>query len=383
MTRIEAKKILFPVLLFFLMLMTLEIFVRVVLANNALFYRLHGPIQGLDDASQRIQWVRAHRHGPVVVHGFNQYDRDLGWGVRAGLRDYKDEDGSILNTNSRGLRGRQDFPYERVPGKARVVMLGDSFTFGDEVSDDQTYVHHLEKMFPRAEFINLGVSGYGHDQILLAWQKEGIRYRPDFVILGFLYYDMERNLRNFRFYSKPKFEILGGRLKLTNVPVPDPEFFRSTEFFRLKTLDLFHMLWQRAGWWTGINEKKMKFVSRAILKELVRSVRESGAVPVFVYFSTEDDFIQYFSAPTSREEFFFDLCGENKIDCVSVRPAFIERLKAGEILDTFGHWDPRGHEIAAQTIAKYFDEKGFSEKLQSAAAEPSARPAPGKETGYV
>lgn len=360
----SQKTILFTVLYLLLIFFAVEVFCRVILASDAFFYKLHGPVQGLDDASQRIQWVKAYQRQNLVVHNFNNYSPSRGWGVVPGLKQLPVFDGKTMNTNSRGLRGAKEYSYERVPGKSRVVLLGDSFTFGDEVSDHETYVHHLERMYPNTEFINLGVSGYGHDQMLLYWKEEGVRYKPDLVILGFLYYDMERNLRKFRFYSKPKFVSRGGRLKLVNSPVPEPERLAAEEIFKLKTFDLIHMLWQRIGWNTGINVKKMKSLSGQIMDEIVESVRASGAVPVFAYFSTEDDFIQYFSSPTEREEFFFDYCESSKVDCVSVRPAFIERLKAGETLDTYGHWDPRGHEIAAQTISRFLDEKGFSKKLE-------------------
>ena len=53
-------------------------------------------------------------------------------------------------------------------------MLGDSFTFGEDVGDDETYSHHLEQLLPGTEVINLGVHGYGHDQMLIYLREEGI-----------------------------------------------------------------------------------------------------------------------------------------------------------------------------------------------------------------
>jgi hypothetical protein len=35
------------------------------------------------------------------------------------------------------------------------LILGDSFTFGDEVSDDETYSAHLQAMLPHTEIINM------------------------------------------------------------------------------------------------------------------------------------------------------------------------------------------------------------------------------------
>jgi hypothetical protein len=42
------------------------------------------------------------------------------------------------------------------------LILGDSFTFGDEVSDNETYSYYLQQMLPHTEVINMGVHGYGH-----------------------------------------------------------------------------------------------------------------------------------------------------------------------------------------------------------------------------
>ena len=98
--------------------------------------------------------------------------------------------------NSRGLRGKRDFPYTKNKNKVRILILGDSFTFGDEVSDDETYSARLQAMLPHTEIINMGVHGYGHDQMLILLKEEGIKYQPDIVILGFLALDMSKIYSN-------------------------------------------------------------------------------------------------------------------------------------------------------------------------------------------
>ena len=113
-------------------------------------------------------------------------------------------------------------------------MLGDSFTFGEDVGDDETYSHHLEQLLPGTEVINLGVHGYGHDQMLIYLREEGVRYRPDVVILGFLTGDMERNVLSFRDYAKPRFVLDGGKLALRNSPVPPPAEMAAAEKWRSK-----------------------------------------------------------------------------------------------------------------------------------------------------
>jgi hypothetical protein len=151
------------------------------------------------------------------------YDSSKGWMPKPNLRDVKAFTDKILNTNSKGLRGKKDFPYSKTKDKLRILILGDSFTFGDEVSDDETYAYYLQEMLPHTEVINMGVHGYGHDQMLILFKEEGIKYRPDIVLLGFLPLDMSRNLLDFRDFAKPRFILERGELKLTGIPVPRPE----------------------------------------------------------------------------------------------------------------------------------------------------------------
>jgi hypothetical protein len=77
-------------------------------------------------------------------------------------------------------------------------------------------------MLPHTEVINLGVHGYGHDQMLILLKKEGVKYEPDIVILGFMPIDMSRYLLKFRDFAKPRFILKGGKLKLTGSPQGSP-----------------------------------------------------------------------------------------------------------------------------------------------------------------
>ena len=65
------------------------------------------------------------------------------------------------------------------------------------------------------EVLNFGVHGYGTDQMLLRWEREGVAYAPDVVVLAFAYYHLDRNITGFRFYAKPHFILEpGGALQL-------------------------------------------------------------------------------------------------------------------------------------------------------------------------
>jgi hypothetical protein len=86
-----------------------------------------------------------------------------------------------VSSNSTGIRGKTEYSYNKIPGKARILILGDSFTFGGEVSDNETYPFYLQQMVPNCEAINFGVYGYGHDQMLVYLKEEGLKYKPDII----------------------------------------------------------------------------------------------------------------------------------------------------------------------------------------------------------
>lgn len=65
------------------------------------------------------------------------------------------QEGSI-KINSLGLRGR-DYPFPKPPNSKRVLMLGDSFTYGFGVSDDGAIFPSLLEKQLNAEFAQQGI----------------------------------------------------------------------------------------------------------------------------------------------------------------------------------------------------------------------------------
>ncbi len=92
--------------------------------------------------------------------------------------------------NSHGFRDAE-FPREKRPSTFRIVCLGDSWTFGANVGQDQAYPQRLEALlrreFPSADFevFNLGVLGYSSYQGLELLRRTAIHWVPDLVVIGF------------------------------------------------------------------------------------------------------------------------------------------------------------------------------------------------------
>ncbi len=157
---------------------------------------------------------------------YGRFDPEIGWvneeNARGFLKPNAEEPGGHVEINGKGLRGRE-FPYERVPGKKRLLMLGDSNTFGYGLEENETYPRMLEEMLGEGhEVINAAVIGYGIDQEYLFFRREGIKYRPDIVIVGFSAGDIYDSTCSMRFgVHKPFFRLVDGRLRLLNSPVPE------------------------------------------------------------------------------------------------------------------------------------------------------------------
>ena len=100
-----------------------------------------------------------------------------------------------ITINALGFRG-EDFDEAKAPGVLRILCLGDSYTFGDYVNDDETFPAALQAELRRRlpgrklEVINGGVNGYTiTDEAALAREK-GFALHPDVIVLGFVMNDL-------------------------------------------------------------------------------------------------------------------------------------------------------------------------------------------------
>ena len=89
-----------------------------------------------------------------------------------------------VTTNSSGFRGQREYAMARAPGTRRIVLLGDSFTFGFGAEDGEVVSAVLEERLNaaepgvRSEVLNMGVSGFGQAEELVTWQERARDWRP-------------------------------------------------------------------------------------------------------------------------------------------------------------------------------------------------------------
>ena len=119
-------------------------------------------------------------------------DPDLGWLPRPNVQGEHNRPRSFesrFSTNSLGLRDREH-PFEREPGIKRIVIVGDSFTWGYGVNDGETFADLIEKMAPDVEVINLGVTAFGLRQEIIYFQRLGIKFAPDILVVSLVQNDI-------------------------------------------------------------------------------------------------------------------------------------------------------------------------------------------------
>ncbi len=287
--------------------------------------------QGTDASSQRIAWVKRHTRNQTFIYAYDIYDPLRGWAVKPELHDlvWLSNQSMIVNSNSRGIRGKTEYSYAR----------------------------YLTSLLPDTEVLNLGVHGYGHDQMLLYLKEEGVKYSPDVVILGYVSLDPPRNLLSFRDFAKPKFELTKDGLRLTHVPVSTPESVMAWEPYRPKIFDLVVMARERVRSMVGWNQRRTEAITSAIFDELVKTTRENGAVPVFVYLPVLQETVNPQEGFTPDEQFLNQYCQERGMACLFLRRVFLEQVKKGAKFNTRSHWFASEHMLAAQAIRDFIYER--------------------------
>lgn len=159
------------------------------------FVRLMGMKDDRLPAARPTQLTKSARTGiAATLDGQSpvQYDREIGWVHRPGYS----WDGHTVSPQ--GLRGTRLYSEAPANPDKRILCLGDSFTFGYEVGDDETYPAHGERLAPGTEWINLGICGSGLTQSLLQYRKNGRRFGGKHVIIGFMTNNQKRTVNAFR-----------------------------------------------------------------------------------------------------------------------------------------------------------------------------------------
>ncbi len=153
---------------------------------------------------------------------FSTFDPHLGWKHARGASSvFRGRDFSArVRINELGLRGSAIRSKKPDAAVFRILLLGDSVTAGFEVEENETFAVRLEKSLNRCgregtrfEVINAGVRGYGTDQSLIYYEREGRRLGAALAVYTFVHNDLFENTKSSGLgghYPKPRFLVKDG-----------------------------------------------------------------------------------------------------------------------------------------------------------------------------
>lgn len=303
-------------------------------------------------------------------------DDRLGWrhakNVSKTFRN-EDSDDVAVSQNANGHRGKYYGPVKS-NGKYRILTLGDSFTEGVQVKEDELFSAHLEKLNTDVEVMNAGVGGYGTVQEYLYLTSEGLKFRPDLVLLMFYDNDLSDNClsyypgfgpRPFAVWKNGDIQIIEQldykEFKKFVIPVPLWTFLNSHSYLyyfvnvsiyqkifadkmrRLQRMDL-----------DGTQNCGRYEIFYGIVERMRNLLSAKGVQFGVVLIPTREDVERGYS-PTQQP--ILRSCQASGVNCLSLLDRFVSERSAGQRLYFTNdiHWTKSGHAIAADEIDTFVE----------------------------
>lgn len=326
-------------------------------------------------------WNQVRRTNQKLLQQFRGesafYAKDplLGWDVGKNRRsgDYA--------SSAEGIRSAgPDESYVRAGAGSRIALIGDSFTFGEEVAFDETWGHYLEQL-SGAQVLNFGVPSHGLDQTLFKFEHKVRTWSPQVVILGMLDAAAPRSGNVYLFlrpdqalpFSKPRFIAEDGELKAINVPVISAEqIYAQDSIFDLLLVEK-DVLFQRSHWersfhdasfvmrylfsrfpkWDAqpadLSETALDELSARLIEALSAKV-DAAEAKLFVVFLPERPQIE--GGGVKHRDAIAKSLAKDGIAIFDPTPCLLSRVKAEELFVKGGvHYSAKGNAALAACLA--------------------------------
>lgn len=353
MIKFLKTKIIYALYLFLL----IEIFLRIIFTLPFIQKRFYLKT----NTSSEIVWVNKKLFYFLIYgasldtpfYGYMEHDSLKGWKASPNLRNFvgaknPNKNHKRVSTNSKGMRGDKDFSYAKTIDKKRILFLGDSFTFGDEVNDNENYPYFVQQFLGTSyEVMNMGMNGYGHDQMLLWLKEEGLKYKADKIILGFMPLDIKRNMFSFWNYAKPVFNLEESGLKLSNVPVPTFRQVVFRQIFKSKIWEFCQLIKELLAVNSDDWKEKEKIITTAILDEIKKSSEQSGAEFLIIYIPLQEELVA--NTKSKELEFIESYVKSRKINFFNPLLELKEKAKSKKY-KMIGHYDAQLNRDFAESI---------------------------------
>jgi len=342
------------------------------------------------------------------------FDPTIGWRLRPGAYSVKPRhtfSTHQISIDDRGLRDESAGATNDGEG-ARVVILGDSFTFASAIPNEDTFPALMAKMpeagARRFQVINAGVQGYGTAQELLHMKDlAGRNIVGDVYVLMIFINDILDNLRlgeygaSERSPAQPGFELQpDGELKLTHHPkeehsenlAPPSRKFFTTEvltnsvrtflqtkptlvsfFTALGVQPTIHRMPSLiSGWYLEEVVNPGVPLMKALIKEIREEARRNNAQlvasmipsPIQVYpdvyhpilvrtFHSDAALGSYVADPAKPQKTVAKICEELEIPFLDLHPILVQNNGQELFIPADGHFSQAGHQVVARHLTAF------------------------------
>jgi len=285
----------------------------------------------------------------ILKHGkLFQSDPNFGWSVLPNLdleRSNANGEPWVIRTSKNGVRGSNVWKLNRVK---RVLIIGDSFAFGEGVNVEKRFDSILNTYFPRWSFINLGVMGYGTDQELMTARSYMNGLGKDDILFILTYYNdfLDIQRKSFAGRTKPWFELKKDKALLEHPPIIGfKEYFRDKSYILARVFQALEppkKAYIRNEWIRGVSLYKALITSEI-------KVFLSNKVSVVIAFHGMGNVSS--EIEKNIKIMFTSTCQPTLVHCLNLDN---ELNKHSKIFLKDKHWNNLGHQIVADKIIDFF-----------------------------
>ncbi len=286
--------------------------------------------------------------------------------------------GIAVTTNSLGLRDRE-FALKKTDNVFRILLVGDSFTFGQGVPLKLTLPKQLESklndlLTDSVEVVNFGVCGFNTFQEMMYVTRHGLALNPDMILPVWVHHDHDLNG-----YSYSDFEqfILNGTVTVSDSAdeldvdigldmkqvIYDIYSFLDRNFYTVKVFGgrmryllmecgvNLHVWEQTTDFLEDEEGIKLSYASLKHLSELCAKKGIEFGVVIYPYLQLLND--DHYDNLVYRQVESF--CTDNDIRCLNLFPHFkgLNQFRLHvNMIDS--HPNGKAHSIAADAVVDYF-----------------------------
>lgn len=308
---------------------------------------------------------------------FYMYDPDLGWT----LRPNSSSSNGMYWSSAGGLRAPgEGVSFARNTGQMDIALVGNSYTFGEEVRYDESYGFYLGRLLgSQFRVLNFGVPGYGIGQMFLRYEKDVRPRKPKVVLLSFITHNVRRTLWVYTFlgdvrwnspFAKPRFTLRDGELVKVTEFLPNPKsIFAQTSISELPFIELQPQyqandwedrFWNKSylvrlfvSWATRLHETSALLsegeieLNAKLIRAFVQSVKKEGSIPLVVFLPVGNELTN----PSSTNSLGKQVLERAGIDYIDPTPCLL-KVNPANLYRPDVHYTAEGNAAVAKCAYK-------------------------------